>query len=875
MKKSLSLLLALTLVFGLFASMASAADAVAPTTAEKYKMLVDAKVLKGTTSGDPMLDSKLTRAEFATIAVAIGGLTPATSGATFTDVKASQWWYGAIEAAAKAGLVNGSGGGKFSPKADVTVEAVIKVAALTAGIKPVEGAVVEGSSAWAGPYIKAALDAGIIAAGLDYKAAATRGQTIDVGYTVYQLLTVPAELAVSKISQTGAKKLTVEFKGAITADEEKALTATVKNGQINYPVTIKVADDKKSAVLEATFLPAGEYSVTVNKFDAIKVTVVAAVVTKIEIGASTLQATYNQDLQVKALNQFNEEVKNESVAVQAYSSQNGDLVAAGKLAAGKLNLSGEKVDNTVVVTATHYKTGLSASKTYKLVAGSSATSIQIGQVAPLKDKTRISVNETGLVLPVKLADQYGANIKLPTTSASGSAKTSVQIGGIDFVVSDVAIVDAASFAVDADGVMTFKTGAKDGTVVITAVNPATGASASTVIKVEADAALKTFQVSAPGAIVVVGEAVTFPYVAADTFGAPIAAKDVPSKVAGLAADSTGFTVQANGLTVPTKWKANGDLQLTFPAKGNVNVIVWLKGAIVSQFNVEVNDVAYPVSITGTKDLKTTLTVYGQQDLAFNKLVVLDNYGRTMDSATGWALTFTEEGNANTSIAAGKVTGDAVGAEKVTAKLTKGTEEVSYDIAFNVIKNEDVKTVEVSAVGTVYAATTPAYVTSHSADLTLTGKTTSGTEVAIRAADFYNLVTSSDSAIVAVPNSGVLKVNGVAKGTATVTVWKNGTKLSEQTVTVSDVAPIATTVKFADAEGTATSATPFDAKAKLEVKDQYGKDYNKNVGYWYSSDATVASVDATTGVVSYVKLGTVTITYVSVNGLSANIVVNAE
>jgi hypothetical protein len=180
MKKSLSLLLALTLVFGLFASMASAADAPALTTSEKLQSFINAGILKGKPDGLPHLEDKLTRAEFATIATSVAGLTAATSGQTFSDVKKGQWYYGAIEAAAKAGLVNGIGAGKFGPKTNVTVESIIKVAVIIAGLKPVAGATVAGASDWAAPYVKAALDAGLIASQASYTAQATRGDVFDI-----------------------------------------------------------------------------------------------------------------------------------------------------------------------------------------------------------------------------------------------------------------------------------------------------------------------------------------------------------------------------------------------------------------------------------------------------------------------------------------------------------------------------------------------------------------------------------------------------------------------------------------------------------------------------------------------------------------------
>ncbi|MCD9022284.1 S-layer homology domain-containing protein [Cohnella silvisoli] len=261
MKKSLSLLLAFALVFGLFASMASAADApAAPTTADKYKILVDAGVLKGTDNGDPQLSSKLNRAQFATIAAAIAGLKAETTGSTFKDVKAGQWWYGAIVAAAKAGLVNGTGNNLFSPKADVTVESVIKVAALLAGLKPVADAKVEGSSDWAGPYIKAAIDAGLIAARTDYKSAATRGQTIDIAFAAYQYLQVPTIVS-SKVVDSKNVEVTfsdkevvkVALTTALEANKETEITVTYKTKEYKTKVTWKVEEAKVASVTQTNF----------------------------------------------------------------------------------------------------------------------------------------------------------------------------------------------------------------------------------------------------------------------------------------------------------------------------------------------------------------------------------------------------------------------------------------------------------------------------------------------------------------------------------------------------------------------------------------------------------------------------------------------
>lgn len=869
MKKSLSAILAAALVFGSFGSLAYAADA--PTAQEKFDALKAKGIFAGI-NGEAALDQEMTRAQFARVAALLLELdgigSPDTKSVTvkpFSDVALGAWYTEEIAAVKEAKIMAGNANGTFNAGGKITVQETAVVLANVLGLAPAADATVEGASPWAAGYIKAVEAAGVVLP-TAYKANATRELLVSAAFAAEAAINTPKEFAVVKAAQSGAKKITVDFSRALTAEEVKALTAEVKSGLVPYPVTIKASDDMKSAVLEATFLPAAEYSVVINKLEAVKVTVAAAVVSKVEIGATALQKAADQDLAVKALNQFNEEVANSGTIVSVYSSVYGSLTVTG----GKVNLSNEAIDNTIVVTASHPTTGLSASKTFKVVAASSATSIQLGAVAPLKDKTRITAGESGLVLPVTLKDQYGTVIKLPVTTATNADLISVQIGGINFVVSDKTIVDASSLAVDGDGVVTFKA-LKEGTVVITAVNPSTGASASVAVKVEAASALKTLQVSAPSSIVVVGEAVTFPYVAADTFGAPIAAKDVPSKVAGLANDSTGFVIQANGLAVGTSWKANGDLQLTFPTKGNQNVIVWHKGAIASQFNVTVEDVAYPVSIAGTKDLKTTLTVGATQTVDFGKLVVRDNYGRTMSAAGDWTLGFAEASALSTSAvtySGTTVTAANVGTEKVTATLSKtGFTSVTFDITFNVIANDKVTALTVSTIGTVYGNSSMTSASAHAATISLTGKTAEGTEVAIVAGSFYDLVTTSDASIVGIDSPTALVVYGKAKGTAVVTVWKNGAKLAEQTITVSDAAPIATTVKFDAAE-----TSDLAIAGKLSVKDQYGV-AKADAGTWFTSDSSVATVSA--GTVTKVKSGIVTITYVSANGISASIVVNVD
>ncbi|MBB6638129.1 S-layer homology domain-containing protein [Cohnella thailandensis] len=284
MKKSLSLLLALAMVFGLFASMASAADTEL-TTAQKLQQLVDKGVLKGKPDGLPHLEDNLSRAEFATIAIAIAGIAPSTStSSAFKDVKVGQWWTSAIQAAYEAGLVNGVGNSLFSPKANVTVESVIKVAVAIAKLTPVEGATVAGTSAWAGPYVQAAIDANLPVP-TNYKAPATRGQAIELAYAVFQGLQVKPLNDVKAvlnsddtITVTGVTYGSDSVKVAI--GNGTAVAATVKeDGSFTYTTPAQAAGTYTLTVTAykgETSLASTTATVTVDGFEVSSVTVLNA-----------------------------------------------------------------------------------------------------------------------------------------------------------------------------------------------------------------------------------------------------------------------------------------------------------------------------------------------------------------------------------------------------------------------------------------------------------------------------------------------------------------------------------------------------------------------------------------------------------------------
>lgn len=91
-------------------------------------------------------------------ALVLGLAVPAMAARqTFTDVPSSYWGYADIEAVAEAGLMNGTGGGAFSPEMKVSVAQFLTLL----GRLVFPDVKAEGAD-WFGPYVTAAKDAGLL-----------------------------------------------------------------------------------------------------------------------------------------------------------------------------------------------------------------------------------------------------------------------------------------------------------------------------------------------------------------------------------------------------------------------------------------------------------------------------------------------------------------------------------------------------------------------------------------------------------------------------------------------------------------------------------------------------------------------------------------
>jgi len=158
------------------------------------ELLANKLIVDGATDTQFQPERNITRAEFAALVVRALGLNTSATGSNFKDVQASAWYAGVVNAAAKAGLIDGYEDGTFRPNNQINREelAAMVVRALKyAGVKTDVAADKQAqllgkfqdanSIVWAKAEIAAAIDAGIVDGMTDVTLAprdeATRAQS--------------------------------------------------------------------------------------------------------------------------------------------------------------------------------------------------------------------------------------------------------------------------------------------------------------------------------------------------------------------------------------------------------------------------------------------------------------------------------------------------------------------------------------------------------------------------------------------------------------------------------------------------------------------------------------------------------------------------
>jgi trimeric autotransporter adhesin len=688
---------------------------------------------------------------------------------------------------------------------------------------------------------------------------------------------------VRSVNVTDTNKVEVGFSSAIK--DTSKVTAQLKKGLATQYTTANWSPDKKSVVLEAPAdIPAGDYEVVVSGLgnedvrEAVKIE--AETAKSVELLNTSVAKVDGAKVSFKVLNQYGTDMEvlanSEDLTFSVYNvTQGKDLTLTKAPTATKnefnLNLADDanaKINDKIRVIST-YK-GINATKELTVVAASAIADIDLGSATLPQDATRFSVNTSGVKLPYTLKDQYGNDKKLAANQKGAT------FDGITFLSSNPDIVDAKSFATDANGALTFDIGKTAGTVTLTTIINATGDVSTTTLKVEDVAQANAVSISSPTKLIAANETVDLDLVVTNQFGDVIKNTDAAVQNLKVSTDAKAASATiVNGKLQVVAGATAGSTTVTIKDADNVKEL----GRVT--FNIEA--AAEPTVITGV----TTPTLFEQgatRAISFDDIQVKDQYGRDYKLKAGDSVsvahkdttadnvTFAISGNNNGSLEAGETvtfTGTtSTNNEDVTFGLNNGAK---FNVTLASVASKDISSYEVKSVPTIFAQGTTG-ATKYNYDLELVGKV-NGKDVAL-AANKITHATSSNPAVATVDVAGgKATLTGLTKGTTTVSVWSGGTKLADSTVTVSDAAPTATTVKFNKAINLKPGGTAVDAKALLEVLDQYGVDVAKD-GYWaISSD--VATVDNGTVTPHATKTGEATLTYVTKNGIAASTTVEVR
>jgi hypothetical protein len=459
MKKSLKVLASAAMAFSVFSSVAMADSAATTTstststtatkTSKDFKDLagqdaallakIDALLAKGVFEGvsnDTFgIDQNMTRAQFAKVLDLIYGINVDMNVKTssFTDVKADDaangWAIPYVEAAKKAGLIDGMTDTTFAPGDNVTLGQFA-----TALVKGLGKKVDVTGTPWYADAIKQAVELKILPEGTDGSKVATRADLVVGAYGAQQAyadLNKPAQVSIASVKATGVKTVQVTLDRDV--DTSKA-TLTLTKGTVTVATTTSWSDDKKSATLSLTDtkLSAGDYTVTLGGLDASAIKTATATFTaqdetvqKIEFvtASDTIAFTNKASITVKATNQYGE---NASFSAGSYSviAGNGNDVnpTLSKNDDGTLkltlNTAIKKADGTPVyqqnlsvipVNIWFNDTHVSVSKNFTLGVAPFVTKLELGDV---KYSNGSAINKQGetATFAIKLYDQYGGLI---------------------------------------------------------------------------------------------------------------------------------------------------------------------------------------------------------------------------------------------------------------------------------------------------------------------------------------------------------------------------------------------------------------------------------------------------------------------------------
>jgi hypothetical protein len=675
MKKSLSVVLSTAMAVSVFASAAFAETAPATTTTgtaatvtavktsadfkdlagidAALKAKIDAMLAKGFFEGVSAdsfgINENMTRAQFAKILALVAGVTVDESVKTssFADVKAddaaNSWAIPFIEAAKKAGLIDGKSSTSYDPGAKVTLGELA-----TALVKATGGKVDTTGTPWYADAVKQAVTLKVLPEGTDGSKFALRSDLVVGAHGTVAVIDAekaPAKLSATELKATGAKKLTVTFNKAVEDAAKVKLTVAKGAASIALASTdgIKFSDDKKSAVLTTdSKLTEGTYTVKVEAAAADNGVVVDQAtaeakvenekIGKVEFVTATEVLAKNavgqpSTVEFKATNQYGE------VSDLAASRFNvvyslGTITSDAEKQELRVDLSSAVKDNQFAVTIIAPNATAQVTKFFKVGDPATVAKVVMGDVKMDEGKERITAGDT-VSFDLKVYDQYGSKLSDDTLVQTKTTKISTNTGVVNnttdmvLTANKLTVNTQNSISVDTD-------------VTLSLVPNGSGEMVSKTIKVTAPK--KPHEVSFGNFTdtVAKNDSGTYylPLVVTDQFGKTLTADEI---VTAASASPSKFTVFSgnNGVV------ANAVIQLTGEHKGKVaisgfantgsaQITVIVNGSGKSNTtNVSVVEARTPQTVYISSDAKGKFVQDAYGDIKFK---VKDQYGKDLSSA---------------------------------------------------------------------------------------------------------------------------------------------------------------------------------------------------------------------------------------------------
>ncbi|WNR44676.1 S-layer homology domain-containing protein [Paenibacillus roseipurpureus] len=809
---------------------------------------------------------------------------------SFADVDGTDasiaWSIPFIEAAKKAGIIDGMTDTTFAPKDNVTIGQLATM--FVKGLGKV--ADVKTTTPWYQGYMDVAKANGVDL-GTNGSVAATRADLVSGSYAADVAVTAAKETLLTEVKATGAKKITLTFTKAV--DTNKANISVANGTNTVNTKSITFSDDKKTAIVEFPYaLAAADYTVSVTglgkdltgtaKVEAEKVAKINYTSDKaVLVRGDLTQVTIGY----KVYNQYNEEITSSTTLTATTSA--GTIVGGNTVSGGTITIDNGatefKVNDPIAVSLIHTN-GTFASANVNVGAAANVSAIEIkSQYQNNATKSDLqagnsNVGEYNLVIDAK--DQYGnsvtdANILNSDLLVTVSNTAVVSVNGYTNNTATFSnlTIDGANKAV-----LTLAGGLTAGTSNVTLISKSTGAKSSFDVVVKDSVKVDNFTMTVP-VLAVADEDTAIPFTALDQFN---------KEVAHPTADSfTSVNTTSGSIVFEKDVVANKtNMKLHNPSKGTVIITVVTKTNKVQQLTVNVVDAKVPTVISATKDISTSLLKTGTVAITKDNVVVKDQYGRDMTPNWGDGTVaanaapeyrvVVESGTAGNVNVSSNVyvddtqsvvlTGAAKGTSTITLKLEKATDTVAFAPVANgsftytqkVVENADIASYEATVAGTVYDG---GAIGTYGKDLVVTGVLADGSKVTVPNTVANYDVISSNTGVVYTPGSdaavaGKVTASGFAfSGTDTsadsvVTVVVKGetTQTIPVTVKVSKNDPAIQTLSLKDtftatngvvkkeSDGVISAlAADVNTIGKLETTvegivksvDQYGVEINEN------------------------------------------------